>query len=200
MKKTTASADPQAFARLQEIVRDLEIAMITTVTPDGALHSRPMVTLKFDEEGSLWFVTSVDSENAQDLAEEHAVNVSYADVQQHRYVSVTGSASLTHDREKAEKLWRDSLKAYFPAGPDDENLSILQVRIETAEFWDGMTFGRRAESKSAKNSSAPSAAKTHGAPRNEAAENKNGESDDDEDDGDGSAHVKVDVRAARESG
>jgi general stress protein 26 len=136
MKTTTASEDPKAFAKLKELVTDIDIAMVTSVTVDGGLRSRPMVTREFAEDGALWFFMADDSSLAEDLREEHAVNVSYAEPKHHRYVSVTGNATQVHDNDKARKLWASSLKPYFPRGLDDPHLTLLCVRIETAEYWD----------------------------------------------------------------
>jgi general stress protein 26 len=136
MKRTTASADPEAYAKLQELVRHIDIAMVTTVTVEGTLRSRPMVTRKFEEDGTLWFFTSDDSGKAHDLQEEHGVNVSYADPKHNRYVSVSGNANVLHNREKAKQLWAPALKAWFPRGLDDPHLALLCVRIESAEYWD----------------------------------------------------------------
>lgn len=136
MKTTTAARDPKAFAKLKELINDIDVAMITTVTPEGMLRSRPMATRKLDDQGVLWFFTSDDSGKAHDLAAEHAVNVSYAEPKHHRYVSVSGNGTLVHDRAKAKELWTPLFKAYFPRGVDDPHLALLCVRIETAEYWE----------------------------------------------------------------
>ena len=136
MRTTTASTDPKAFAKLKELIHDIDIAMVTTVTVDGALRSRPMATRHFDDDGTLWFFTLDDSGMAHDVEEEHAVNASYAEPKEHRYVSVTGNASIVHDREKARTLWDASLKTYFPRGLDEPHLALLRVAIESAEYWD----------------------------------------------------------------
>jgi general stress protein 26 len=136
MKTTTASADPKAYQKLQELVREIDVAMVTTVTPDGALRSRPMATAAFDDDGTIWFFTADDSGKAHDLEEEHAVNLSYAEPRKHRFVSVTGSASLVRDRDKAKELWKASFKSYFPRGLDDAHVTLLAVKIESAEYWD----------------------------------------------------------------
>jgi general stress protein 26 len=175
MKRTTASADPKAFHKLQELVRDIDIAMVTTVTGDGALRSRPMATAAFDDDGQMWFFTSDDSGKARDLQEEQAVNLSYADPRKHRYVSVTGNASVVHDAAKAEELWKNSLKTYFPRGLKDEHLALLNVRVETAEYWDAPTSKMIDLFSSTQN----------------AQEAEDGEDDD---------HTKVDIRATPASG
>ncbi len=34
-------------------------------------------------------------------------------------------------------MWSDALKAFFPKGKDDPNLVLLEVRVRTAEYWEG---------------------------------------------------------------
>jgi len=110
--------------------------MITTVTPNGTLRSRPMVTQSFTGDGELWFFMSDDSGKARDLAQEHGVNVSYTDAAQNRFVSVSGNAVVRKDRQKIQQLWRPELERFFPAGVDDPHLALLCVRVDTAEYWD----------------------------------------------------------------
>lgn len=158
MKTTTSAADPKAFHKLQDLVRDIDIAMLTTVSIEGALRSRPMVTRDFDDDGVMCFICSDQSEMAADLAAEPGVNVSYADPKSLRFVSVTGNASVVHDRDSARKFWTPSLKTYFPKGADDPHLAVIQVRIETAEFWDSPSgtmqrlFGLKARAEDAEDS------------------------------------------------
>lgn len=136
MKTTTAEADPRAASKLHALIDDIAVAMVVTVTPDGALRSRPMLTQEMREEGELWFFTSDNSGMAQDVAEEHAVNAIYADPALDRYVSVAGQATIQRDRRRIEELWSPTLSRYFPRGLDDPHLALLRVRIESAEYWD----------------------------------------------------------------
>src|SRR5690242_10237821 len=87
----TIASDPQAFARLGELIQDINVAMITTVGLDGALHSRPMFTRRLEKDENLWFFTSDDSLKTHEIADEHQVNVTYAEGKQQRYVSVSGT-------------------------------------------------------------------------------------------------------------
>lgn len=184
MKTTTAERDPKALAKLRELIEDIHVAMITTVTPDGALRSRPMATQHVHaEQGELWFFTADDSGKARDIAEEHAVNVSYADPKRQRYVSVTGSANLLHDREKAKELWHAELKAWFPKGLDDPRLSLLRVRVVSAEYWD-LSSGRM----------------VHLLGRAMSALGGHPENDEREPEGPGSEHTKIGIRATPASG
>ena len=52
--------DPNA-GKLYELIKDVKIAMMTTVDTDGTLHSRPMHNKEADEHGDLWFFTQIQS-------------------------------------------------------------------------------------------------------------------------------------------
>ena len=177
------------MAKLRELIEDIAVAMVVTVTPDGALRSRPMWTQEMREEGELWFFASDDSEIAHDLSEEHAVNVSYAEPERDRYVSVTGLATLVKDRKKIEEFWDDSLTRYFRKGLSDPHLTLMCVRIESAEYWDA-EMSKMLPLRQRKNQRHADAAK------------KSNDSSDARREGDEGTdgHTKIDIRAVPTSG
>src|SRR5690349_16555919 len=105
MKTTTPDRDPEAASHLRELIGEISVAMVVTVSPEGTLRSRPLLTRQVADDGELWFYTLDDSEAVHDLEEEHAVNVSYADSARDCYVSVTGQASVVKDEAKLRELW-----------------------------------------------------------------------------------------------
>ncbi len=131
MEKRKASLD-----RLKELTRGIRFAMLTTVGDDGSLHSRPMFTQEIDADGDLWFFTHADSHKVEEIEHERHVNVSYADPDKNRWVSVAGRARLVTDKQKMAELWSPTLKAWFPRGIDDPNILLLKVHVESAQFWD----------------------------------------------------------------
>ena len=64
------------------------------------------------------------------------MNVSYANPEDQRYVSVSGMASTMTDRGKMEELWSPLHKAWFPKGLDDPNIALLRIDVDRAEYWD----------------------------------------------------------------
>jgi general stress protein 26 len=123
-------------AKLAELIKDIEVAMLTTVGTDGHLRSRPMATQQTEFDGTLWFFTWMDTDKVHEIQRDQHVAVSYAKPSDQRYVSVSGTARLVNDREKAKELWNPLLKAWFPKGLDDPNLGLLRVDAEHAEYWD----------------------------------------------------------------
>lgn len=123
---------------LWELIEDIKFAMFTTHHSNGHLHSRPMTTQnsKLDENSSLWFFMSRRSDAVADLAGNSSVNVVYADPSADSYVSVSGNAIVVDDLEKKKALWSKLSEAWFPGGPSDPDLALVEVRISHANYWD----------------------------------------------------------------
>lgn len=133
----SASASVAAFEKLCALINDINFAMLTTVTADGRLRSRPMGTQRVDvQEEALWFFTSSDSPKTKEIYHEQQVCVSYANPSDHQYVSVSGQALVLRDKAKARELWTPAAEIWFPKGIDDPRLILLRVGIESAEYWD----------------------------------------------------------------
>ena len=126
----------EVIQKLGSLIRDIRVAMLTTVDEAGHLHSRPMATQATDFDGTLWFFTRSDSPKVGEIDREHRVNVSYADAHKQHYVSVSGAARLVRDPARNKALWNPLLKAWFPDGLDDPALALLRVDVERAEYWD----------------------------------------------------------------
>jgi general stress protein 26 len=123
------------FAKLGELIRRIQIALLTTVDATGHLHTRPVQTLDVEGHEALWFFTDVESPKADELRHDVRASLSYADPAHHMYVAVSGIGTISRDPEKARQLWTIEQRAYYPLGPEDPRLALLRVRIEHAEYW-----------------------------------------------------------------
>jgi general stress protein 26 len=125
-----------ALDTLKRHLHGMRFAMLTTLSEDGRLYSRPMTTQELGEDGKLWFLTSLDSQVATEAQHKPWVNLAYTNEGSSLYVSVSGHAALVKDREKIKELWNPMAAAYFPNGVDDSQLTLLSVDIDEAEVWD----------------------------------------------------------------
>jgi general stress protein 26 len=127
--------------KLYEQIDDIEIAMMTTRRPDGHLQSRPMATQKRATGADLWFVTLEGEEKLRDIASDPHINLSYYKDRTREWVSVSGVASITRDRQKIHELYAPDWKAWFPKGddarhgtPDDPRMVLIGVDVHAAVF------------------------------------------------------------------
>lgn len=131
-----ASSHAEACEKLEKLIQGIKVAMMSTIEEDGSIRSRPMWTQQHKFDGTIWFFTSVNSGKMNEIAMDQHVNLSYADPDSNRYVSISGKARHVRDKEKARELWNPAMKAWFPEGLDDPELTLLRVDVESAEYWD----------------------------------------------------------------
>ena len=141
---TVTQTGSENLEKLRALIKDIDFCMLTTIDEQGDPHSRPMSSNgDIDPNGDLWFFTAASSHKVDEVNNSPKVNVSFADPDNQRYVSVTGVAQLVRDREKIDELWRPEFKIWFPKGKDDPEVALLCVSLEKGEYWDspGSTIG-----------------------------------------------------------
>lgn len=127
----------QHVRKLADLIRDIDVAMLTTLSEDGRLASRPLAMNAREFDGRLWFITHADSPKLGDIARNPQVNVACHSHLRAIYVSMCGRARVVEDRAQVERLWNPSTKLFFREGKDDPQLRLIEVEVETAEYWDG---------------------------------------------------------------
>lgn len=125
----------EAVKRLAALIGQIKIAMVTTVTGEGALQSRPITTQGARFDGDLWFFTRIGSSKVEDLQEDRRVSLTYSSPRDNAYVSLSGNARVLADAAKSAELWDPSYQAWFPDGPSDPELALIHVSVERAEYW-----------------------------------------------------------------
>lgn len=123
----------EATEKFTQLVGDFKIAMLVTQSPDDFLRARPMTIAKAEGDGSMWFVTS-----KQGWSKEVATDISAAVTMQggHKYVSITGIATVVEDQAKVEELWSVAMQPWFPEGPRSEDICLIRFVAEEGEYWD----------------------------------------------------------------
>lgn len=126
---------------LFERIDEVEIAMMTTRRRDGHLESRAMATQKRAPGSDLWFVTADGTAKLRDLAHDPHVNLSYYKDGTREWVSVSGIASISRDRETIRQLYATDWKAWFPdegdprhGTPDDPRMVLIGVDVHAAVY------------------------------------------------------------------
>ena len=123
---------------LWKLIKDIKFAMFTTRHGNGHMHSRPMTTQnrEIGADESLWFFMWRSGGPVDDLTAEPTVNVAYADPGSDTYVSVSGEAAVVDDQSLKNQFWNKGAEAWFPRGPTDPDLALVQVQIIHAHYWD----------------------------------------------------------------
>lgn len=126
---------------LYDLIEGIEIAMFTTRRSDGRLVSRPMATQTQAQGSDLWFVTDIESHKLEELQSDPHVNLAYYRDRTREWVSVSGTATVSHDRRAIRELYRPDWKAWFgdeggerDGGPDDPRLALILVDVDSVTY------------------------------------------------------------------
>lgn len=122
----------EAIEKIQELIKDIDVAMLTTVSEEG-LVSRPMKTQDVEFDSNLWFLTKKDTSKFHELLHNQQVNIAYAGKS---FVSIRGEAELVESSEKIKEFWSPVYENVLETTYDDPHLVLIKVRAETAEYWD----------------------------------------------------------------
>lgn len=124
---------------LQDALDGLTIAMVGTEDKSGpgpVWKSRPLATAGRTD-GSLQFLVSSETDWVQALENGGSpTTVTYADDGKNTYVALQGTAQITEDKGLIDELWSAADGAWFE-GKQDPKVRVLQVSVESGEFWDG---------------------------------------------------------------
>lgn len=63
------------------------------------------------------------------------VGLAFADASGQKYVSLTGTAEVSNDRQKIRDLWSTAAAAWW-SSPDDPTIRVLKVGLKDAQYWD----------------------------------------------------------------
>jgi general stress protein 26 len=123
--------------KVGDLIKGIRFAILNTLEADGNIHSRPMTMMEYEFSGELWFFTPKSTSKVDEVNARPRVSVAFASPDKDDYVCLQGSAEHSMDRAKMEELYSPFLKAWFPGGLEDPELSLLKVTVDKAEYWDG---------------------------------------------------------------
>ena len=133
----------EELRNLYDMIDDLEIAMFTTRTADGRLVSRAMANQKRAPGADLWFVTSDQTHKVDDIEDEPNVNLAYYKDRTREWISVSGMATLSRDKDVIRELYAPDWKAWFArnddprAGtPEDPAIVLIGVDVVSAVYFE----------------------------------------------------------------
>lgn len=126
----------EAQTKVWELIKDISIAMFVTQGDDGKLSARPMSAVNTEFSGALWFMTAGDSAKLEEVRASRNVLVAYAEPKDQNYVSARGRAEIVRDKAKIKEFWSEAARVWFPKGPDESDIALIRVDVESAEYWD----------------------------------------------------------------
>ena len=128
----------QAMAKM---MRDLDIAMLSTVTDDGSIAGRPMSNNgDVDYQGDSYYFTFEQSRTVADIGRNPKVSLAFEGVDG-LSIHVSGQAELIRDKDQFEAHWVAELDHWFDDGIDTPGIVLIKVSADRIKYWRGEENG-----------------------------------------------------------
>ena len=125
----------QMIEKIADKIKGIRVTTFSTLDEKGNMCSRPMATQDIEFDGTVWFMTSEDSDKIRHITNNPLVGLSYTNGDDSTFVSLSGKAEILVDQARIKEFWNDFYKAWFD-GPEDPKIRLIKVTIERAEYWD----------------------------------------------------------------
>ena len=120
--------------RVWELMNSITFCMFTNWN-GTKMHSRPMGAFVRRAEGAIYFFTDEHAQKLDEIERHPKVCLTFANTGGQKYVSVSGTAEISADRDKIKELWAIPAKVWWKT-PDNPNIRLIKVVPEEAEYWD----------------------------------------------------------------
>jgi len=125
-----------AVDKLKELIKSESICFFCTNLSQQPISTRPMSTQKVDDEGNIWFMSSIKSNKNHEIQQNKEVQLFYSNTSNFEFLSLLGNATTITDREKIHEMWTPFAKAWFKDGKDDVDISLIKIEPQSAYYWD----------------------------------------------------------------
>lgn len=119
-------------------MRNLDLCMMTTLSKEGELHSRPMSNngdVEYD--GNSYFFTYEDSKVIEELTANPELNLSF-EGNDKLFISLQGTAEIIKNKEELKEHWQEDLKQWFKEGVETPGITMIQVKASKIKYWQEM--------------------------------------------------------------
>jgi general stress protein 26 len=126
----------QDIDRVWDIVEQVGAGMLTTRFA-GGLRARPVEPRLDRAAGLIRIVTDVRGLKDDEIERTPDVGLVVISARDKAYLSITGRAAVMRDPAMARRIWHKTDDVWWPGGPDDPNVRVIEIVPSLAELWDG---------------------------------------------------------------
>jgi general stress protein 26 len=137
-KNFESLSDKNAQEKIKELIEKAKNTCFfcTNIKSGEPFSTRPMSVQKIDDDGTLWFLSAIDSHKNDHLLHDPTVQLLFKGSDYSDFLSLYGIATLSKDQQKIEELWEPILKTWFTEGKDDPRITVIEVKPVDGYYWD----------------------------------------------------------------
>ncbi len=126
----------EGIKKIKELIDKASSCFFCTNTEKMPIPTRPMAVQKMDDDGVIYFLSSNDSHKNKEIKSDGSVQLFFQGDPHSDFLTLTGHATITEDKNLIKELWNPMLKTWFTDGIDDPRISVIKVDVEEGYYWD----------------------------------------------------------------
>ena len=137
-KNYESLSDSSARKKIKELIEKAKKTCFfcTNIKSGEPFSTRPMSVQKIDDDGTLWFLSPIDSHKNEHLLHDPTVQLLFKGSDYSDFLSLYGMATLSKDQQKIDELWEPILKTWFTEGKDDPRITVIEFKPIDGYYWD----------------------------------------------------------------
>lgn len=129
-------AGTHAADKLKDLADNCRTCLFRANPTTFPSETTPMSVQQVDDDGTLWFISSTDSERNRAIARDPRVELTFQNESRYEYLTLHGNARIHTDRATIEAHWTRIADAWFDNGKDDPRASVIAVRPVGGHYWE----------------------------------------------------------------
>ena len=123
--------------KMKELIKKASTCFFCTQNIDSTeFVTRPMAVQQTEEDGTLWFLSASDSLKNNEIENDSRVRLLFQGDPHSDFLSLSGDAMVTRDKNIIRELWNPMLKTWFTEGIDDPRITAIRVKVREGYYWD----------------------------------------------------------------
>lgn len=121
------------------LVKNSNIAMVSTVDNDGYPNIKEMLNLLNEGIKTIWLSTNTSSKKVSRILKDNRASVYYVDSENSMGLMLIGEVEVLLDEASNKLLWSEGCEKYYPQGIDDPDCCVLKFTAKKGNFYKGLT-------------------------------------------------------------
>lgn len=126
--------NPNEKEKVENFINEVEFLTIGTVDKETGVRLSVLSKLKGEGLEELYFATALDTRKIENLRTEPTCEIMFSmdkfTESKGGQVNFTGKMEIFTDLAIKKEKWEDMMSMYFPDGPEDENMCVLQFKTD----------------------------------------------------------------------
>lgn len=126
---------PELLTIAKHIIANVPLCLVVTAVPNGAPNARVVRPGPLREDWSIGFMTERHCRKVREIeaAGQFAMVFQYDD--EKAYVTLQGRPAFVDDIKIKRAVWSSESDQFHPGGPDDPNVVIIRLLVESVELY-----------------------------------------------------------------